>query len=360
MARQKITAKERVLAAFARQVPDRVPINYFSNPALDARLKAHFGLAENDDAGLLEALGVDFRGVHPAYKGPKLHDDLPGVIVDEWGIQRRWIEHETGGYWDYCGFPLRDATLDEIEKWPMPNPDHFDFSSIKKACEDNRDYAVLLGGPGVGDFINSTGMIRTMEQTLLDLMTDDPACLRYIDRRLEVQLEIYRRALEAAEGGVDVMWLGEDLGTQSSPMLSLDLFRACLRPRFQKLIDLAKSFNLPVMVHSCGSSSWVYADFIEMGVDVVDTLQPEAANMSPAYLKTTFGDKLAFHGCISTAGPVAGGTVGQVIDNVRETLEIMMPGGGYALAPTHSLQDNSPTQNVLAMYEAAHKYGRYV
>ena len=92
----------------------------------------------------------------------------------------------------------------------------------------------------------------------------------------------------------------------------------------------------------------------------MDTLQPEAANMSPAYLKTTFGDKLAFHGCISTAGPVAGGTVGQVIDNVRETLEIMMPGGGYALAPTHSLQDNSPTQNVLAMYEAAHKYGRYV
>ena len=113
------------------------------------------------------------------------------------------------------------------------------------------------------------------------------------------------------------------------------------------------------MVHTCGSSSWAYDDFIEMGVSVVDTLQPEAKNMQPAYLKQRFGGKLAFHGCISTAGPVAYGTVDDVVANVRETLEIMMPGGGYALAPTHQLQDNSPTENVLAMYEAAREYGVY-
>ena len=81
--------------------------------------------------------------------------------------------------------------------------------------------------------------------------------------------------------------------------------------------------------------------------------------MAPAYLKERYGDRLAFHGCISTAGPLAYGTVDQVVANVRETLAVMMPGGGYALSPTHQIQDNSPTENVVAMYEAAHEYGWY-
>jgi uroporphyrinogen-III decarboxylase len=176
---------------------------------------------------------------------------------------------------------------------------------------------------------------------------------------LAVRFEVARRTIEAAQGGVDFMWLGEDLGSQNRPLISLDLYRRHLRPRHRELIDLAKSFRLPVMIHTCGSSSWVYEDFIEMGVTAVDTLQPEAKDMSPAYLKKKFGGRLAFHGCISTAGPVAFGTPEQVFAEVRETLEIMMPGGGYCLSPAHQLQDNSPTENVLALYEAAHRYGSY-
>jgi len=122
---------------------------------------------------------------------------------------------------------------------------------------------------------------------------------------------------------------------------------------------LARSFNIPVMIHSCGSSSWAFEDFIEMGIKVIDTLQPEAKDMSPEYLKKKFGGRLAFHGCISTAGPVATGTVADTVEYCRRTLEIMMPGGGYCFAPTHSLQDNSPTKNVLAMYETAKTCGKY-
>ena len=113
------------------------------------------------------------------------------------------------------------------------------------------------------------------------------------------------------------------------------------------------------MMHSCGSSSWAFDDFAAMGIAVVDTLQPEAQNMAPAYLKSRYGDRLAFHGMISTAEPVASGTVDDVVRNCRETLEVMMPGGAYAFAPTHALQDNSPTENVVAMYETVHRYGRY-
>jgi uroporphyrinogen decarboxylase len=356
-----MTSKQRVLSAFARQAPDRVPINYASNPGIDGRLKQHFGLASDDREGLLRALEVDFRGVGPRFVGVKRHADDPqrGVKADMWGNRRRWVEHESGGYWDFCDFPLREAGVDEINAWPMPVPDEFDYSALADECRRHSDYAVFYGGGGFGDVINGNGFVRGTEQTLVDVATLDPAGMRLAERRVTIQLEIGRRTLEAAAGGIDFVWMGEDLGTQRGPLLSLDMYRNAIKPFHQRIIDLAKQFDLPVMIHSCGSSSWVFDELADMGVDVVDTLQPEARDMAPAYLKECFGDRLAFHGCISTAGPVATGTVAETEQYCRDILETMMPGGGYCFAPTHQLQDNSPTENVVAMYAVAREDGRY-
>ena len=355
-----MTSKERVLTTFAGQEPDRVPINYQANPGIDRRLKEHFGLEPDDGEGLLRALGVDFRGVGAPYIGPKLHEDIPerGVTVDDWGIHTRWIEHETGGYWDYCDFPLRDADEETVAAWPLPSPDDYDYSEVYAKCTEKGQYAVY-GAGGFGDIINGNGMLRNMEQTLVDLITEDPAGMLLADRRMEIQLEKTRRILEAAKGKVDFIWLGEDLGTQIAPIISMDIFKKQIRPRYQKYCDLARAYNVYAMIHTCGSSSWAYDEFIEMGIHVVDTLQPEAVDMSPEYLKERFGGRLAFHGCISTAGPVATGTVEETEAYCRHTLDIMMPGGGYCFAPTHSLQDNSPTENVVAMYQVAAEHGRY-
>lgn len=354
-----MTSKERVLTTFARQQPDRVPINYMSNPDIDRRLKEHFGLDAKDSEGLLKALNVDFRSVGAPYRGPQLHAPVEGVQVDIWGIHRRWVEHPAGGYWDYCDFPLKAATLEEIEAWAMPSPDDYDYSGIAEQCERYKQSCIVLGNPGLGDSINSAGMIRTMEQVLVDLMTGEAAGLRYITRRHEILLEVTRRTLEAARGKIDMLWIGEDLGSQRGPLISLKLFRKHIRPWLQQFVDLGKAWKIPVMIHSCGSSSWAFDDFIDMGISVVDTLQPEAQDMSPAYLKQRYGNRLAFHGCISTAGPVATGMPEDVRHCVRETLATMKPGGGYALAPTHCLQDNSPTENVLAMYATAAELGGY-
>lgn len=356
-----MTSKQRVLTTCDHQTPDRVPINYFANDAIDARLKTHFGLKHGDDEGLRRTLGVDFRSIGAPYIGPPLHADIPErcIHTDLWGIRRRWVEHDTGGYWDYCDFPLKDADFETIAKWPMPAPDHYDTTSIREQCHALHDYCVVVGDAGLPDVINSTGMIRSMEQTLVDLALDEPAGLCYIDRRIDVLFEVTRRTLEAAHGGIDLLWMGEDLGTQIAPMISLDLFRKHIRPRHQRFVDLGKAYDARVIIHSCGSSSWAYEDFIDMGVDGVDTLQPEARDMAPAYLKQRFGDRLTLHGCISTAGPVASGSVAETVAVCRETLAVMMPGGGYCFSPTHALQDNSPTANVVAMYETAHQYGRY-
>ncbi len=358
---EKMTSKERVLATFAHEKPDRVPINYGANGGIHGRLLEHFGLESGDYEGLLVALGVDFRGVGAPYVGPKLHEDIPdrGVNVDNWGIHRRCVEHDSGSYWDYCDFPLKDADEETVANWPMPNPDDHDTSGIEEACKRQEQYAIHVGNAGLACIINTAGFLRGMEQVFIDLITDDPAGLLLIDRFLDIHFETVRREIEAARGGVDFMWIGEDLGTQHSPIISMDLFKKHIRPRHQRFIDLARAHDLPVMIHTCGSSSWAYEDYIETGMNGVDTLQPEATDMSPRYLKDRFGGRLFFHGCISTAGPVAYGTVQDVIDDCRGTLDIMMPGGGYCFAPTHALQDNSPTENVVAMYEAAHQYGRY-
>jgi hypothetical protein len=355
-----MTSKERVLTTFASCIPDRVPINYQAEAGIDARLKKHFQLASEDDEGLRVALGVDFRTVGAPYVGPRLHQDIPGrgVRVDNWGVHQVWIENPSSGYWDYCDFPLREATLEQVAAWPMPNPDDYNYSVVYDECCRCAPFAIN-GSAGYGDIINGNSMLRSMEQTLVDLVTGEPAGLLLADRRMKIQLEVTERILTAARGKVDFIWLGEDLGTQIGPLISLDAFRKHIRPRYQWFCDLAKAYNAAVMIHTCGSSSWAYEDFIEMGVKVVDTLQPEAVNMAPAYLKKQFGGRLAFHGCISTAGPVAYGTVPEVKAYCRDILETMMPGGGYCFAPTHCLQDNSPTENVLAMYETARKFGSY-
>lgn len=356
---QALTPRERVQRFFARQASDRVPVNYSANAGIDRRLKEHFGLAANDGEGLRRRLGVDFRGVGAPYTGPKLHADIPGRQVNNRGVRTRWVEHGSGGYWDYCDFPLKEATLEQVQAWPLPSPDHYDYGAIPAQCERHGEFAIHIGSPGVGDIINSTGMLRSQEQVLVDLIEEDPAGLCLIDRKIDHDAEVMRRTLEAARGRVDFLWIGEDLGTQIGPMISMDIYRRILRPRHQRVLDVARAFNVPVMIHCCGSSSWAFDEFIAMGISAVDTLQPEARDMSPAYLKQRYGGRLAFHGAISTAGPVSFGTAEETARNARETLETMMPGGGYAFAPTHALQDNSPTENVVAMYDAVREYGRY-
>lgn len=361
-----MTGKERVLRTFAFEKTDRIPIDYSANPGIHARFCRYLGLPTDETEPLLELLGVDFRGVDAVYTGPNRFPCPPGRHVDPvTGVVSRWVENGSGGYWDFCDFPLKDADPERIAGWPVPSADEFSLEGIRERLDRYRDKAVFIGGAGTADVINSTGRIMGMEDTLVNLMLEDEATMTYVNRACALHLELLERLLEKFGREIDFVWLGEDLGTQHTPMISLEMYRRVLRPIHQKYIDLARAYSKPVMIHTCGSSSWVYEDFIDMGVSAVDTLQPEAANMSPADLKERFGGRLSFHGCISTAGPLAYGTPEDVTSQVRETLRVMMPGsrglpaGGYHFSPTHMIQDNTPPENILAAYRAAHELGRY-
>lgn len=357
---ETMTSKERVIKTFNFEKTDRVTIGYETNGGVHMRVARELGIPDGNMESVYQALGVDYRGVGAPYMGKKLFPDKPDRHVDALeGCYMKWIEHETGGYWDFCDFPLMDADDEVIATYPVPNPDDFNYDSVLDQISHYRDYGIYIGGAGTPDIINSNGRIMGMEDVLCHLINENEAALYFIDKRINMQLEVLERTLDKCRGKIDFMWLGEDLGTQHTPMISLDLYRKVFRPRHQKFVDLAKAYDIPVQIHTCGSSSWVYEDFIDMGIRGVDTLQPEAVNMNPKYLREHFGGRLTFRGCISTAGPLAYGSEEETVNQVRETLETLMPVRGYHFAPTHAIQDNSPTESVIAMYQAAHDLGRY-
>ncbi|MBO5269446.1 MAG: hypothetical protein J6B77_01585 [Clostridia bacterium] len=359
-AHETMTAKERVRRTFAFEKTDRVTIGYSGNPAIHRRLCEALGVAPNDKEGLYRKLGVDYRRISPVYTGKPLFPVPENRRVNQMeGCIMRFVQHGSGGYWDFCDFPLADAEDEEFDAFPVPDPDDFDYDAALDAAKQNKDFALYVGNPGVPDILNSNGRIMGMEDVLCHLLLGDEAALRFMARRAEFQLRMLERTIDKCKDHLDFVWLGEDLGTQHTPMISLELYRTRLKPIHKQFVDLAKAYDLPVIFHTCGSSSWVYEDFIELGVRGVDTLQPEAANMSPEYLAKTFGGRLNFRGCISTAGPLAYGTAEETEQVCKETLDIMMAVRGYHFAPTHEIQDNTPTENVIAMYNAAHRYGQY-
>ena len=357
---ETMSARERVQKTFAHEKTDRVTIGYETNTEIHKKLSEALGIHDYNLEMVFQALGVDYRPVNAPYKGPAIFEECPGKMLDPVeGFYMEYVAHDSGGYWEVSDFPLMGADDEIIANYPVPDPGDFDVEGLAGLFDYYKDYSVHLGGPGTADVINSCGRIMGMEDILCHLVTENPAVLHYIDRRQQMQLAVLERTLDRYKDKIDFLWMGEDLGTQNSPMISLDLYRKVLRPRHQKFVDLAKAYNLPVMVHTCGSSSWVYEDFIDMGITGVDTLQPEAKDMSPRYLKEKFGNRLTYRGCISTAA-LAVTTPEQVTELCKETMSIMMEGYGYHFAPTHQLQDNTPVENVIAMYQAAHDFGRYL
>ncbi len=361
-ARETMSSKERVRRTFHFEKADRVPIDYETNPTINRKFMAALGFREDERDAFRDALGVDYRAIDAPYVGPKLFPDVPGLNCDPlYGFYSRWVENQFGGYFDFCNFPLKDADEEKIAAFPTPNPDHFDYSAVADRVKKTRGYAIYVGNAGQPDIINSLGRVMGMEDTLVNLQLGDEATLDLMRRKTDFEREKLARLLDAikkAGGEPDFMWLGEDLGTQIAPMISHELFDRVFRPVFQSFVDLAKSHDIPVMIHTCGSSSWVYEKFIEMGIRAVDTLQPEAVDMSPKYLLERFGGRLNFHGCISTA-MLASYTADEITALCRETLALLKPTRGYHFAPTHAIQDNTPVENLVAMYQAAHVYGVY-
>ena len=199
---ETMTSRERVIRTLQFEPTDRVTIGYESNPGIHARLCEALGIPAGDYEGLLRALGVDYRPIAPPYIGKPLHPVPENRMVDQLeGCIMRWVAHGSGGYWDFCDFPLQDAEDEDFDAFPIPNPDDFEYDAALNACRHyNGEFALYVGNAGVPDIINSNGRIMGMEDVLCHLMLENEAALSFIRRRADFQLKMMERTLEKMQG----------------------------------------------------------------------------------------------------------------------------------------------------------------
>ena len=344
-----MTPKERVRCSLSWQEPDRVPIQTYLTPEIERKLREFFGGKD-----VLQCLGVDFRTAGPVWKG-RIKEPHDGNHYDLWGTGYRSVAHPSAGSYDEAVLqPLAALkSMDDVERYPWPSPDEFDYSVIPEQCERVRDYAVCLGGASCPDILNGVSRGRGMEQVIMDIALRDEVGLAIIDRRVNFQYKVLRRGLEAACGRIDIVCLGEDCGNQNGRMFSPKDFAAVFRPRLEKFYGLAHEFGAKAMMHSCGDTHQIMPTFIEMGLDVLDAMQPEPRGMNPECIRALCKGRLAFCGLISTQRTLPHGTIEQCRAEARHRLDVIAQGGGYIFAPAHCIQPDTPLPNVLAIYEEA-------
>jgi len=364
--------RDRVLTALNHRQADRVPIDYWAEPSVTDRLVTEGGFA--DAEVLLEHLGVDLRyHLGPKYVGRPLATFADGTAEDHWGVPRMTMTvqgvRRDGRPWSWrykhvARPPLADMTsVAEIEAYPnWPTTAMWDYSHIASECAAIRraGYAVVIGADRLDRAaqLKPAMYLRGAEQFLVDLMTQPEIAECILEHIVGYYLAHYERILHAAGGQIDIFFMGDDMGTQNALWVSPDLYRRFFKANFARLNALGHQYGVRTMYHTCGNVTDLIPDFIEAGLDVLQSLQPKAG-MDLAVLKRRYGRDLCFQGGIDIQGVLPCGTPAEVRAHVADRARIMAPGGGYLFGTAHNLLPDVPTENIWALFEAYHESGRY-
>ncbi|NLX06319.1 MAG: hypothetical protein GXY33_14370 [Phycisphaerae bacterium] len=353
-----MTPKERVAAVIGHRAADRVAIDFAARSEVVAALRDRLGAAS--DEALLDALGVDLRGVGPAFKGdtgelcyadPTVEVTADGVYRDIWGVGFRANRTDKGSYMDLAANPLVDVEdAKGLDRHAWPTAELWDYSGIAEQVRRADRYWV--GGHSRGIF-EISWFLRGFENFLMDLTAEPQFASQVMDRVQAYLFERTQRILEAGGGRIDMMEYNDDVGGQQGMLISPNVWREHLKPRMRRFAELCRGFGARVRYHSCGSIRPIIGDLIEIGVDVLNPVQPHARNMDPRDLKREFAGRITLNGGIDTEELLPRASADQVRDEVGRLIEALGRGGGYILAPSHVFQGDVPIENVLAVYEAA-------
>jgi uroporphyrinogen decarboxylase len=379
-----MTPRERVAAALAHEEPDRVPVDWgkqVSAPHREAylRLKAHLGhpgWMQNEDRildkmgqnvfldeALLEKFGVDFRWLVPHWVGlrrERLEDKE--VYYDMWGSRFDW----TGQFFSFAAAPLAEAkSLGDLEAHPWPDPrDPAMFAGLaEEARRLHTETGFAVGADGIkGGLLQSALWVRGYEKFFMDLGLNTAFAEALLDRLLSLFKDMYTEYLGRVGPCVQAIYLTDDLGTQSSLLISPAMFRRFLKERFRELFSHVKSLapQIRIIYHCDGAVKRLIPDFIEIGVDALNPVQTSLEDFKDtAALKAEFGDRIAFHGGIDVQQMLNRASAGEVRADVARRIRDLAPGGGFVLAPCHNIMKDVPPENLVALFEAAGEHGVY-
>jgi uroporphyrinogen decarboxylase len=349
-----MNSRERILAAICRQPLDRIPTDIWATAEVWARLRAHFG----PDADIHALLHIDgFGGIGPKYVGPPAPAMPPGEWCNEWGMRHKPVDYGTGTYMEQYFYPLAEArTIDDLDRYRWPRADWYDFSMVAEQARSQHPHKAIQAGYMAPFYFHN--LTRGLELSLMDPFDDPVFTHALLDRICDFFYEYHHRLFESAEGRIDVAQVTDDLGSQTGPLIGLEVFREFYKPRMQRFIDLCHGFGIKVFHHDDGSCRLFLPDLVEMGIDLLNPIQHNCPGMDMRELKQEFGHKLCFHGAIDNQRVLPFGTAQEVRKEVRDAIDALASDGtGYILAPCHNLQAVSPVENIIAMYDEAWNYG---
>lgn len=353
-----MTSRERVAKALAHEPADRVPIDYAARDEVSTALCAYLGMAPGESLG--DRLGVDLRGVGPAFKGvtaplcyadPTVEVTDKGVYRDLWGVGFTPNQTDVGFYMDLVYSPLKG--LDDVralDDYPWPTAGLWDYSAIGAQARAQAGYWVGAHSRGIFEI---SWFLRGFDEFLMDLAVAPDRAAAVMDRVQDYLIARTQRLLEAGEGRIDMVEYNDDVGAQGGLLISPAMWREHLKPRMADFVRLCKRCGAAVRYHSCGGIRPIIPDLIEIGVDVLNPIQSLAQGMEPEALKRDFGACLTLNGGIDTQQFLPHATASEVRAGVRRLLDVLGRDGGYILAPSHVFQRDVPLRNIVAVYETA-------
>ena len=382
-----MTSRERVRAVLAGEVPDRVPLIIGVSNATGIKMGTYrkfktlvgieeperylydwpeLGTAQPGDAGLAR-LRSDARPIHDRFPR-EVHEANASrpphePYVDSWGSGAIEI---AAGEWFPGVHPLADATTPEeilaYDGWPdMDDPYRVAHVSEEAARLARENRFAIMATPWLLFPVERAFAMQGMDTFLLNLAAYPETAVALLEKNLELCKTLMAHVLDALGPNVDIIKIGDDLGTQESLLLSPAMYRELIKPIHAEYIAFIRErTDAAVFFHTDGDVFDLIPDFIEMGVDILNPIQTSAGRMSDlARLKGEYGNSIVFCGGIDTHHVLPNGTPDEVRAEVKRVIDLLGPGGGYMVASVHTIMNDVPAENVLAMVDAVEEYGYY-
>lgn len=380
-----MTPRQRAMLTLDHKEPDRIAIDLggsicssiHKNAYLE--LKRYLGYEIEEikmadfiqqlpylDETLLERFNVDFRMVQlPAATAPGLEifdDGDYRAFVDRWGSKLH-MPKKDGLYFDWVDFPIKEASMDALDKyeWPQPDPPEIieKLRDQAKYLYDHTDYALVGSGVIGGGIFEQPARVMGLENFFMSLVSEPKFADRLMEKITEIYIESCNNYLDLVGRYLQVFTYWDDVCTQDGWMISPDIYRKRIKPRQRRLVDaIRKKTDAKIYYHGCGAVFELIPELIDVGFDIINPVQVSAAGMDTRRLKKTYGRDITFWGGgIDTQKTLPFGTPEEVADEVKRRIDDLAPGGGFVFAAVHNIQADVPPRNIVAAFETAMTYG---
>lgn len=353
-------SKERFQKTINGEIPDRAPLYVSCTPRVAQMLSSYTGQAYEkpldsmlstraSHMDLMAWLGADAVGITVCSPTNKPTIDMgDSLIKNEWGM----VFKNTGQYNEFYEFPLAHAEFaKDIEDYNFPDPFAPGRWEAAQLTIDKYGKTHGIIADLETTLFETAWYLTGLEKFLVDMMMEAEYINPLLDKIQFIHTEYGKKMIEM---GTDVLWCGDDFGSQTSLMMGQDVFRRIFKPRIKEMFFEYKKVNPNIKLawHSCGAIKPLIPDFIEIGLDILNPIQPLATGMEPQPLKDEFGKDLVFFGGICVQDLLPNGTPDAVKSEVIRRAEILGKDGGYIIAPAHNIQEDTSVENIMALFEA--------